>query len=343
MPLYGEHQTIEGIVELHSGKIPLLFGRQYQGRIIVNQVRQLTSSNEVAALLEDLGFASVRIYMDAGDLPGDWPQSKRTGPSGVAQFTAFFDALWEQSAEDEMTKPPWLLDVWYLSDAHAHVPSVPVAPGAPAPKVVSLGRHGKARQLVLAAWVRVHGPESVISLAAAQVIQAIGMHETGYGSAWTGNGVGSNNVGALQAGRVPADGVAPPGTFVGGDKSALGKPYKILFRAYPTLLDGWVDMIKLLTVRMTKVAAVIHSPNIRDVAQAMHDSRYYEGDATGGKNPVDGYAAALKRHVLAITKELGEPLAADAPATNANPLRGVLALLVLAGGIYYWYRQSGGG
>jgi hypothetical protein len=323
MALYGEHQTIEGIVELHASTIPLVFGREYQGRMIVNAVKQLTSVSDVAALIEDLGFSDVRIYMDASALPPDWPQSKRTGPSGVDQFTAWFDAIWDASSAQEMSRPSYILDIWYVDETTAGL-------GTPATKVVALGRHGKARQLVLGAWVKVHGPESVPTLAAVQVIQSVGLHESGYGTL-----IGENNVGGIQAGRIPADGVVPPGTFIHGDKDAQGVGYKVLFRAYPTLLDGWVDLVRHLTIYKPKVAAVIDSPNVRDVAQAMYASGYYAGDATNGKNPVDGYAAALQRGVVAIAKELGEPLAADAPGASSSAFRGLIALLALGAGVYW--------
>lgn len=342
--LYGEHSTIEGIVELHAQRIQLLFGRQYQGRLLVDGVRQLTSSTDVRALVEDLGFSDVRIYMQASDLPSDWPASKRGGPNGIEQFTAFFDAVWDQSASSDMAKPSYMLEIWYVDDSGATAsPTVPPTAGNPATKVVALGRHGKARQLVLAAWSKVHGPEARPTLSAAQAIQAVALHETSYGAGWTGNGVGSNNVGAIQAGRVRADGVVPDGTFVHGDKTAQGVPYQVLFRAYPTLLDGWVDLVRLLSVKMAGVAAVLDSKSIDTVARAMHDAHYYEGDATNGKDPVAGYAAALHRGLDSIVKELGEqPSWLVRDGGEPNPLRGIVALLILAGGIWYWYRQAGG-
>ncbi len=76
--------------------------------------------------------------------------------------------------------------------------------------------------------------------------------ETGFGESWKpGKGLGSNNVGATQAGKAWVDAGKP--TFETTDHRADGTPYVGKFRVYPTLEEGIRDTIRILL-----------KPNVRD-------------------------------------------------------------------------------
>jgi peptidoglycan hydrolase-like protein with peptidoglycan-binding domain len=105
--------------------------------------------------------------------------------------------------------------------------------------MASKALHEKARNETNAALIRVMGHSD---LCVRQFLQTIGLCETSYGYGWTGDGVGSNNMGAIMRGRPPCGADA----FGHGDRDELGNPISACFAIYPTREAGWDDLVRVL-------------------------------------------------------------------------------------------------
>jgi hypothetical protein len=172
-----------------------------------------------------------------------------------------------------------------------------------------------ARQLVMEAWSmeRRQSP----TLAAVQAVQAVARLETGYSTTWKTPGV--HNWGAITCNRVAtAEGDCGPNCFLSRDHDAQGRVVKRCFRRYAKPLDGVRALLREMLVRRPAVDAVVNAGDVLAIAQAMHDTRYFEA-------PVPKYAHAMLEHAGWIARTLGEPLmlrgAAAAPPRSMRPSR----------------------
>jgi hypothetical protein len=156
--------------------------------------------------------------------------------------------------------------------------------------------------------------------------QAVSLCETGYGASWKDEGVGSNNMGAVQAGKPPCD---PAIAFPYGDTHEDGQAYAACFRKYATPQEGFNGLIRVLYKQRPKVFEVSRSGSIRDFSTELRASGYFE--------------LGLEKHIKALTKCLntvssatGQPMpaAGRAPATASNWL-GPIAVLGVAGWIFW--------
>lgn len=100
--------------------------------------------------------------------------------------------------------------------------------------------------------------------------------EGGYGNAWTGDGVGSNNWGAVQ-------GIGDAGSFQHIDHHADGSQYTTAFKKYSTPQAGFADMYRILFNGGIKGAAgakaikdALKKGNLHDAVYAQHNNGYFE-------------------------------------------------------------------
>jgi hypothetical protein len=131
-----------------------------------------------------------------------------------------------------------------------------------------VSRYVSDRKTLVEAFKAVHKREP--SIREAQIIQSIGEHESNWGRGWIGPGVGSNNVGAIQATSAPS--------FIQNDSHANGNVYSAQFRVYPTLEKGAEDLVRHLTIIRPTVWAKIKSGDYMGTVTAMHNDKpiYYE-------------------------------------------------------------------
>lgn len=162
---------------------------------------------------------------------------------------------------------------------------------------VSSSRYKSNRQTLIEAFKELHGRTP--SVKEAQIIQSIGERESGWGTTWTGAGVGSNNVGCVQ-GTYNGNG------FVYTDYNSRGDPYETSFRIYPSLKEGAKDFIKQVTTRRPKAWAAMKIGDYAGAAQSMHDDQpiYYEADTSVY---LKGMLAAGQRIANALGEKLAEP------------------------------------
>jgi hypothetical protein len=144
------------------------------------------------------------------------------------------------------------------------------------------------RNVLVQAFTDLHGRKP--SVKEAQIIQSIGQRESGWARAWTGDGVGSNNVGCVH-GTYQGQG------FVQNDNDADGNPYSTSFRVYPSLYEGAKDFIHELTDRRPEVWSNMRRGDYEGTATAMHDISpiyyqasilvYLKGMLAAGQNIAD--------------------------------------------------------
>ncbi len=157
--------------------------------------------------------------------------------------------------------------------------------------------HAQARQLALEAFEDVvHVPPSTNEL---RTLLAVSLHEATYGHGWRAPGVGSNNMGAIQAGPSWTG-----ETFDYQDTSPTDSggavAYDQKFRAYPSALEGWKDLVRELYVRRSSVRRAAQSANPLDVAAAMRATKYFEGQGATQSERIRNYAQALADSLLEI-------------------------------------------
>lgn len=165
--------------------------------------------------------------------------------------------------------------------------------------------------------------------------------------AWTGDMAGSQNIGAeqctvseLRAGGGPTFRCVPH-----QDRHADGRTYTTGFRYFidaqgrTAAENGALDFHKVLhaPIRARTGDVLQRGGSLHELADAMHREHYYEGDATGGKDPVLGYAKALEKRVGQVAGEIGQAPAVSlyGGAWGASSPTPWLALLV-AGVVAWW-------
>ena len=149
--------------------------------------------------------------------------------------------------------------------------------------------HAHARELASEAFADVvHAQPTRNEL---RYLLAVALHETTFGRGWHGAGVGSNNMGALQASPAWAG-----ETFEHGDTHPTGTggtvAYRAEFKTYPSELDGWRDLVRVLYLQSPATRNAAARDDVRGVATAMKRAGYYEGRGTPSER-IDNYEQAL--------------------------------------------------
>lgn len=129
--------------------------------------------------------------------------------------------------------------------------------------------------------------------------------ETGYGEWWKGAGVGSNNMGAIQAGTGWTG-----ETFVYQDTrpnpDGTSTTYTTKFRAYPTPAAGWLDLAHVAyggLRRCVRIAA--ERGDTYSVSEYLHRTRYYEGFGATVEERRWHHFSLLRGYVWAADRSLG--------------------------------------
>ena len=126
----------------------------------------------------------------------------------------------------------------------------------------------------------------------------VGQLESQCGYGWLGRGAGKNNIGAIQAGP-DWTGDTFPYTDTHPNADGTSTPYTVLFRAYPTLLDGWVDLVRVMyTGHRSDVYLMACKGDTYSVSELMRKTRYYEGFGPTQHDRIRNHMLALRRAIL---------------------------------------------
>lgn len=144
-----------------------------------------------------------------------------------------------------------------------------------------------------------------------QLVQAVARLETGYGDHWHGPGVGSNNMGAIQAG-----GAWHGDTFSYTDTSpnpdGTSTPYPAKFRKYATPEAGTLDLCKVVLTggkppgREKLVAPAAKAGDIHGFSAGLYDTVYYQGFGRTRTERISHHQAAVFNACAAMAHALGE-------------------------------------
>jgi hypothetical protein len=192
----------------------------------------------------------------------------------------------------------------------------------PVPNVQSASDHVRARAVLLAAFRQVMKREpTAIEI---QAVQAIALHETGYGK--LAAFPGSHNWGGVQI----------PGTWGASECPEAGLLWKdshpkpdgtdvvqsVCFRSYPDDVTGAIDLVRNVTKARPKTLAALATGDADQIAAAMYAEHYYEGHGKTPAERVAGYAKGLARRAAEIAPSLGEPVAVLRTPSSVVPAPG---------------------
>lgn len=162
--------------------------------------------------------------------------------------------------------------------------------GRPHSPKASASMHAQARVDAVDAFTDVvHVRPTVNEL---RILEAVALHETTFGAGWRGEGVGSFNMGAIQADK-NWTGETFAATDTHPTSTGGATAYDARFRKYPTALDGWKDLVRQLYLRRSSVRKAAATGNPLSVARAMRATQYYEGQGATEDARIRGYAQAL--------------------------------------------------
>jgi hypothetical protein len=176
------------------------------------------------------------------------------------------------------------------------------------PTVSSSSDHAAARQVLNEAWIHVLGRSP--SLPEVQAVQAIALHETGYGQ--LGFFPGSHNWGAVQCPGTWGSNECPNNCFMGKDSIPPGEGQSqpvtksVCFRSYSDDVAGAVDLVRNLTTARPRTMKALATGDADQIAGAMFAERYYTGVSKIAVVNVATYATGIARRAAEIAKALHE-------------------------------------
>lgn len=165
-----------------------------------------------------------------------------------------------------------------------------------------MASHSEAKKWAEDGFESIFGREP--TLLERQFVQVIALTESGYGQGWKNEGVGSWNMGAVQAGRPPCN---PDTAFLYTDShpnaDGTSTKYQICFRKYPGPVEGMADVARILYKQMKIVPS-----SIRAVSTQMYEKHYYEGFGKTKEDRINNHIKAITANLQRITTALGEPM-----------------------------------
>lgn len=174
---------------------------------------------------------------------------------------------------------------------------------------------------------------------------AVSLTETGHGTTWKGDGIGSNNMGAIQAKLPPCD---PAKHFEYTDSrpqsDGTSKTYKVCFKRYPNPSAGFVDLVKVLYKQRPSVLAAANSGEVWAVSTAMYDTKYYEGWGATKETRITNHAKAIRSGIKQVSAGAGilDDTTMGEPLLNVDSSSLVAGGVVLAGLAFALWRASKG-
>jgi peptidoglycan hydrolase-like protein with peptidoglycan-binding domain len=146
-----------------------------------------------------------------------------------------------------------------------------------------------------------------------QLVQAVAKLETGYGDHWHGAGIGSNNMGAIQAGGAwHGDTFSYTDTSPNDDGSST--PYVTKFRKYGTPEAGTLDLCKVVLTggkapgREKLVAPAAAKGDAHGFSAGLYDTVYYQGFGRTRTERISHHVTAVLNACNAMALALGEPM-----------------------------------
>lgn len=167
-----------------------------------------------------------------------------------------------------------------------------------------------------------------------QLCHAVAILETSEGEGWHGPGVGSFNMGAIQAyASWHGDSFVYTDTHPNAD--GTNTPYRIAFRKYPTAVAGCADLVDVVyfgaggNPRVSRSDVVLRPAGRGDdlgFSTGLHASGYYEGFGATVADRIANHHAAVLRALHALCADLHEPMPDGSDPVPEAPVRPTLRL-----------------
>lgn len=179
--------------------------------------------------------------------------------------------------------------------------------------------HDDARTMAAEALRKLLGNEPEFN--ATRHLAAVGFLESHYGYGWRGAGVGSNNMGAIQAGRSwRGDTFEYTDTHPNPDGTSTR--YRVAFRKYPTAQAGWDDLARVMFggVRHRVLISASRGDSYT-VSQGMRETGYYEGFGPTQRDRIRNHFLALRKGLWAADGAQGIDVPGGSPDGTPPTLR----------------------
>jgi len=142
-----------------------------------------------------------------------------------------------------------------------------------------------------------------------QHLQGIGLLETSYGDGWKlPAAVGAHNIGAVIAGDMWHGETFEHRDSKPVDGSNENEWYVTKFRKYPTALDGWTDLVRIMYQRRPLVLAAATHGDTYGVSAALYSTKYFFGFGPTSEVRIKRHFEKLSRLLGEICRSLNEPL-----------------------------------
>ena len=132
-----------------------------------------------------------------------------------------------------------------------------------------------------------------------QGIQGVALLESNYGMGWRGDGIGSNNWGAVHA-------PCGPGAFTADDSHPGSGRYTTCFRLYGSPAAGAASLVRIVK-RAPGAVQALEAGDLAGFASALYQAGFYEGWGRTPEDRVLCYQRELSKAVGRIARRLGEP------------------------------------
>jgi hypothetical protein len=131
---------------------------------------------------------------------------------------------------------------------------------------------------------------------------AEGLYDSTFGAGWHGDGISSNNIGAIHSYSGWKG-----GTFSYTDSHPDGTRYTQTFKKYDTAAKGWEDLVHEFYVRRPSILTGARTGSAEAVGAAMVRSKYAEGFGDTEAERIEGWRRALQDCVDEIDAQQGAP------------------------------------
>jgi hypothetical protein len=106
------------------------------------------------------------------------------------------------------------------------------------------------------------------------------------------------------------------------DTAPVTGAYFVWSWAWPDDVAGATQFVQVLVKNRPTVAAVLPTGTATDVATAMYNTHYFEGNSTDPQTNINAYAASITKHANAISAALGGWLPPATPPTAPSSPQG---------------------
>lgn len=195
----------------------------------------------------------------------------------------------------------------------------------------------EARAVIIRAWEALGLPQATEG--GLESVQSHFAKESGYGEGWKAGCEGSNNWGAVQAGKPPCGENACEYTDTHPNPDGTSSPYSACFRTYASPLEGAMHALEIMFGRNANKPAFrsAQSGDLLAFSRDLYNQHYFEGHGKTVGERILNNAKAMNWNAERIAKSLEQERATwlheSAGADHGPSDYGVVIGFALFGGL----------